>query len=63
MKRRHYTLQWMGSDSLGLTIKGKFLTQEFGLHAGDYFHLIKEDDRLILTKTSKEETQSRIKRR
>jgi hypothetical protein len=53
----------MGSDSLCLTIKGKFLAQEFGLHAGDYFHLVKEEDRLILTKTSKEEIQTPTKRR
>ena len=54
MKKRHYTLQQMG-DSLCLTIKGKFLTQEFGLNAGDYFQLIYEDGRLVLFKTTKEE--------
>lgn len=54
MKKRHYTLQAMG-DSLCLTIKGKFLTQEFGLNAGDYFQLIYEDGRLVLIKTTKEE--------
>jgi hypothetical protein len=53
----------MGRDSLCLTIKGKFLTQEFSLHARYYFHLIKVDDRLILTKTSKEETQIPPKRK
>lgn len=53
MKKRHYTLQQMG-DSLCLTIKGKFLTQEFGLSVGDYFQLAQQGDSLILTKTQKE---------
>lgn len=55
MKKRHYTMQQMG-DSLCLTIKEKFLTREFGLNAGDYFQLIHEDGRLILIKTTREET-------
>lgn len=53
MKKRHYTLQQMG-DSLCLTIKGKFLTTEFGLQAGDYFQLVKQDGQLILSKQPKE---------
>jgi len=57
MKKRHYTLQQVG-DSLCLTIKGKFLTQEFGLQAGDYFQLISQDNQLILLKTPKEEHSS-----
>jgi hypothetical protein len=44
-------------DSLCLTIKETFFTQEFGLHDGDYSHLIKEGDRLILTKVTRVETQ------
>lgn len=42
-------------DSLCLTIKGKFLTQELGLQSGDYFQLISQDNQLILLKTQKEE--------
>lgn len=54
MKKRHYTLQQMG-DSLCLTIKGKFLTTDFGFQAGDYFQLIQQGDQLILSKQPKEE--------
>lgn len=54
MKRRHYTLQQMG-DGLCLTIKGRFLTQEFGLQAGDYFQLVHQEGQLILLKQTKEE--------
>jgi len=57
MKKKHYSLQSQG-DSLCLTIKGKFLMQEFGLQADDYFELIYEDNQLLLLKTSKKEAQS-----
>jgi len=53
MKKRHYTLQQM-DNSPCLTIKGKFLTDEFGFESGDYFRLIHEDGLLILTRVPKE---------
>lgn len=60
MKKRHYTLQQMGNSPC-LTIKGKFLTDEFGFESGDYFQLVHEDGLLILTKVPKELTASQVR--
>ena len=60
MKKRHYTLQQMGNSPC-LTIKGKFLTDEFGFESRDYFRLVHEDGLLILTKVPKEATVSQIR--
>jgi len=46
-------MQQLG-DSPCLTIKGKFLTDEFGFQSGDYFRLMHEDSLLILTRVPKE---------
>jgi len=55
-----YTLQQIGNSPC-LTIKGKFLTDEFGFESGDYFRLIHEDGLLILTRVPKEATANQVR--
>jgi hypothetical protein len=52
--KKTYTIQQMAGAPC-LTIRGKFLTDEFGLKAGMKLKLVEEDGRLVLLPLEQEE--------